>query len=74
MTPARYLKEFRLRKAETMLRTTFFSVKQIVKLVGLGSNSSFVHDFRRLHGMTPTAYRRLIWQHAKAKQSRKRKQ
>ncbi len=73
MTPARYLKEFRLRKAERMLQTTFLSVKQIVKLIGLGSHSNFVHDFRRIHGMTPTAYRRLIWQHAKAKQSRKRK-
>ena len=72
-TPAQYLKEFRLRKAEKMLRTTFLSVKQIVKKVGLGSNSHFVHDFRRIHGMTPTAYRRTLWRATKAKKSRKRK-
>jgi AraC family transcriptional regulator, arabinose operon regulatory protein len=72
-SPAQYLKDFRLRKAETMLRTTFLSVKQIVKQVGLGSNSHFVHDFRRIHGMTPTAYRRTLWRATKAKKSRKRK-
>lgn len=56
--PAQFLKEFRLRKAERMLRTSFLSVKQILKQVGLGSNTHFVHDFRKKHGMTPTAYRR----------------
>jgi AraC family transcriptional regulator of arabinose operon len=72
-SPAQYLKDFRLRKAEKMLRTTFLSVKQIVKKVGLGSNSHFVHDFRRIHGMTPTAYRRTLWRATKARKSRKKK-
>jgi transcriptional regulator GlxA family with amidase domain len=57
-TPAQYLKEFRLRKAEKMLRTTFLTVKQVLKQVGLGSNAHFVRDFRKKYGMTPTAYRR----------------
>ena len=72
-SPAQYLKDFRLRKAEKMLRTTFLSVKQILKQVGLRSNSHFVHDFKKIHGMTPTAYRRTIWRATKAKKSRKRK-
>ena len=59
-TPAQYLKEFRLRKAEKMLRTTFLSIKQILKQVGIASNAHFVHDFRRKYGTTPTAYRRTI--------------
>ena len=59
-TPAQYLKEFRLRKAEKMLRTTFLTVKQVLKQVGLGSNAHFVRDFRKKYGMTPTAYRRTI--------------
>src|SRR6185503_9807176 len=59
-TPAQYLKEFRLRKAEKMLRTTFLSVKQVLKHVGLGSNAHFVRDFRKMYGMTPTAYRRTV--------------
>jgi AraC family transcriptional regulator of arabinose operon len=70
-SPAQFVKDFRLRKAERMLRTTFLSVKQILKQVGLGSNSHFVRDFRKMHGMTPTAYRRTIWRATKARKSRK---
>jgi len=72
-SPAQYLKELRLRKAAKMLRTSFLSVKQILKRVGLGSTSHFVHDFRRLHGVTPTAYRRSAWRANKARKSRKKR-
>lgn len=71
--PAQYLKDFRLRKAEMMLRTTFLTVKQVLKQVGLGSNTHFVNDFRKLHGMTPTAYRRAFWRVQKTRKSRKKK-
>jgi AraC family transcriptional regulator of arabinose operon len=71
-SPAQYVKDFRLRKAEVMLRTSFLSVKQILKQVGLGSNAHFVRDFRKMYGMTPTAYRRAFWRAAKTKKSRKR--
>jgi len=47
-------------KAEKMLRTTFLSIKQILKQVGIASNAHFVRDFRRKYGTTPTAYRRSI--------------
>ena len=70
-TPAQYLKEFRLRKAEKMLRTTFLSIKQILEQVGIASNTHFVRDFRQKYGMTPTAYRRSIKR--KRKQNRARK-
>ena len=72
-SPAQYIKDFRVRKAELMLRTTFLSVKQVLKRVGIRSNSHFVRDFRKMYGMTPTAYRRTIWRVAKAKKSRRRK-
>lgn len=72
-SPAQYLKDLRLRKAELMLRTTFLSVKQLLKKVGLGSNAHFVRDFRKLHGMTPTAYRRAFWRAAKTRKSRKKR-
>jgi AraC family transcriptional regulator of arabinose operon len=71
--PAQYLKEFRLRKAEKMLRTTFFSVKQVLKQVGLGSNAHFVHDFKKKYGMTPTAYRRTIGYTSKRRKRRKKR-
>jgi AraC family transcriptional regulator, arabinose operon regulatory protein len=73
ISPAQYLKDYRLRKAQLMLRTTFFSVKQILKRVGIRSNSHFVHDFRKIHGVTPTAYRRAFWRAMKARKSRKNK-
>ena len=57
-SPKQYLKDLRMRKAETMLRTTFFSVKEVLTQVGIGSNSHFVSDFRRVYGMTPTAFRK----------------
>jgi len=71
--PAQYLKEFRLRKAEKMLRTTFLSVKQVLKHVGLGSNAHFVHDFRKQYGMTPTAYRRSVARTSKRRKRKKKK-
>jgi len=57
-TLGQYLKEVRLRRAAKLLRTTFLTIKQILKQVNLGSNAHFVHDFRKLYGITPTAYRR----------------
>lgn len=72
-SPAQYVKEFRLRKAERMLRTTFLSVKQVLKRVGVRSHTHFVHDFKKLHGMTPTAYRRMIWRKTKLRKARKRR-
>jgi AraC family transcriptional regulator of arabinose operon len=71
--PAQYLKEFRLRKAEKMLRTTFLTVKQVLKQVGLGSNAHFVHDFRKLYGMTPTAYRRATFRMLQHQRKRRKK-
>jgi len=73
-TPAQYLKEYRLRKAEKMLRTTFLSVKQVLKQVGLGSNAHFVRDFRKKYGMTPTAYRRTVGYMSKRRKRHKKVQ
>jgi len=70
-TPAQYLKEFRLRKAEKMLRTTFLSIKQILKQVGIASNAHFVRDFRQKYGTTPTAYRRSVKRKRRQKRARK---
>jgi len=58
-TPGKYLKRERLKKAELLLRTTFLSIKEIINLLGLPSSTHFVRDFRRIHKMTPTAYRKL---------------
>ncbi len=70
-TPAQYLKEVRLRRAAKLLRNTFLTIKQILKQVGLGSNAHFVHDFRKLYGITPTAYRRTTRRTARKRRRRK---
>ncbi|HEX6717452.1 MAG TPA: helix-turn-helix transcriptional regulator [Pyrinomonadaceae bacterium] len=73
ISPAQYLKDYRIRRAEKMLRTTFLSIKQILKQVGIASNTHFVSDFKSVYGMTPTAYRRSIGRRAKRRRRRKKK-
>ena len=72
-TPAQYLKEVRLRRAATLLRTSFLTIKQILEQMNLGSNAHFVRDFRKLYGMTPTAYRRTNGRNAQRRRRRKKK-
>ena len=55
--PARYLKSLRMEYAATLLTTTFLSVKEIVRRVGCTDESHFVRDFKRIYGVTPSAYR-----------------
>ena len=55
--PAKYLKSLRMQQAATLLTTTFLSIKEIVRRVGLTDESHFVRDFKRLYGMTPSEYR-----------------
>ena len=56
-TPAQYLKDLRLQKAELLLRTTFLTVKEITNEVGLTTGSHFVREFKKVYGTAPTAYR-----------------
>ncbi|HJT26594.1 MAG TPA: AraC family transcriptional regulator [Pyrinomonadaceae bacterium] len=55
--PAKYLKSLRMQQAAVLLTTTFLSVKEIVRRVGLTDESHFVRDFKRLYSMTPSEYR-----------------
>ena len=57
VTPAKYLKDLRLQQAATLLTTTFLSVKEIVRRVGLADDSHFVRDFKRRYRLTPSEYR-----------------
>lgn len=56
-TPHRYLLTRRLERAAAMLRNTDRSVADICFTVGLRSVGSFTTSFRRVYGVTPTAYR-----------------
>ncbi len=53
-----YLKSLRMKEAAVLLSTTFLSVKEIMARVGLGDESHFVKDFKKIYGMTPTEYRK----------------
>ena len=52
-----YLRELRMRHAELLLRSTFLSVKEIAFVIGVKHVSSFVHAFKREHGLTPGEFR-----------------
>jgi AraC-like DNA-binding protein len=57
-SPHGYLLTRRLERAATLLRTTDHSVADVCFSVGLSSLGSFTTSFKRIYGVTPTAYRR----------------
>jgi|HubBroStandDraft_2_1064218.scaffolds.fasta_scaffold1255498_1 transcriptional regulator GlxA family with amidase domain len=56
-SPMRYLRNLRMQRAEHMLRSTFLSVKEVAFVCGINDVSSFVRDFKKRHGLTPTEFR-----------------
>jgi AraC-like DNA-binding protein len=56
-SPHRYLLTRRLERAAALLCMTDRNVADICCMVGLSSVGSFTTCFRRVFGMTPTAYR-----------------
>ncbi len=56
-TPAQYLKSIRMREAQTLLLTTFLSVKEIMNRVGIADESHFGHEFKKIYGLAPIKYR-----------------
>ncbi len=55
--PSRYLRALRLQKASELLESTFISVKEVMKRVGVKSQSQFVRDFKKQYGLSPTEFR-----------------
>lgn len=56
-SPHAYLLTRRLERAAALLRTTDRSVADVCLSVGLQSIGSFTTSFKRMYGMSPTAYR-----------------
>lgn len=56
-SPYVYLLTRRLERAAALLRSTDHSVAEICLEVGLQGVGSFTTSFKRMYGMTPTAYR-----------------
>jgi AraC-like DNA-binding protein len=57
VAPHAYLLTRRLERAATLLRVTDHSVAEVCVSVGLQSVGSFTTSFKRMFGVTPTAYR-----------------
>jgi AraC-like DNA-binding protein len=56
-SPHSYLLTRRLERAAALLRTTDGSVAEVCLAVGLQSVGSFTTSFKRMFGVSPTAYR-----------------
>lgn len=55
-TPAVYVTERRIERAQDLLRATNLTVTEVCMVVGYSSLGSFSTKFTRLVGMTPSAY------------------
>jgi AraC-like DNA-binding protein len=55
--PAQFLLRLRMRRARLLIERTFLTVKEIMALVGYNDPSHFTREFRRAHGVPPTALR-----------------
>ncbi|WP_280239887.1 helix-turn-helix transcriptional regulator [Nocardia abscessus] len=56
LTPAAYLAERRVERAQDLLRATNLTVTEVCMLVGYSSLGSFSSKFRQLVGVTPSQY------------------
>lgn len=54
----KYLRRERMRQAKRLLETSFLSVKETAKRVGIGDASHFVRDFEKEFGLSPAGYRK----------------
>lgn len=57
MSPTRYLRALRMRRAAALLERTTLPVKHVMHEVGCADPSHFSRDFRSHHGVPPTEYR-----------------
>ncbi|MFD6158552.1 helix-turn-helix transcriptional regulator [Nocardia sp. NPDC060256] len=56
LTPAAYLAERRIERAQDLLRSSNVTVTEVCMLVGYSSLGSFSSKFRQLVGVTPSEY------------------
>jgi AraC family transcriptional regulator, arabinose operon regulatory protein len=57
VAPGRYLHTMRMRRARALLERTPFGVRDVMSRVGFRDPSHFARDFRRFHGVSPSAIR-----------------
>jgi AraC family transcriptional regulator len=57
LSPKQYVRCLRMKQAETLLKGSFLSVKEIAASLGVGDRSHFSRDFKKTHGRAPTNFR-----------------
>jgi AraC family transcriptional regulator of arabinose operon len=57
LSPIRYLKSLRMKRAAQLLRSSFLSIKEIAFETGSGDTSHFVRGFKVRYGLTPSQFR-----------------
>ncbi|MCH4172702.1 MAG: AraC family transcriptional regulator [Lactobacillus sp.] len=61
ITPLQYLTEYRLQKArELLLSKPEWEIKRIGAIVGFQDTSQFIHQFKRIHKVTPQQFKKFI--------------
>ncbi|NMS91880.1 helix-turn-helix transcriptional regulator [Clostridioides difficile] len=60
MTIAKYMKNYRMKKAMELLRDTSSSISDIALAVSYESQSKFAITFKEIYGMSPFEYRRKV--------------
>jgi two-component system response regulator YesN len=59
-TPSEYIQEFRLARAEEMLRTTKQRISVVAEQIGIPNPSYFGLLYKQVYGMTPGEYREVV--------------
>jgi AraC family transcriptional regulator of arabinose operon len=57
VSPARFLRELRLRQAEQLIRTTTLPLSEILGMSGITERSHFMRAFKQRNGLSPSQYR-----------------
>jgi AraC-like DNA-binding protein len=57
VSPARFLREFRFRQAEQLIRATTLPLSEVLTLAGITERSHFMRAFKQRHGLSPSKYR-----------------
>lgn len=57
ISPVRYLQTQRMERARVLLERSMLTVKEVMLQVGCNDPSHFARDFRRYHGVPPSAWR-----------------
>lgn len=59
LSPSQYLNHLKMERAKELLESSFLSIKEILIEINFNSSSRFALKFKKLYGLTPTAYRAL---------------